>query len=316
MSTKTLSGAVETSGLGYRGFQVPALRIERSLRKDIGTNKKAYQLTGSRSTTTTVWLNFYHIGRDLALYGQNGSELPEDLKSLPEADKEIGRLVYSDCQARAKGEKPWKGLWFDDVLNYDAKKPIGTVVPEGYIFAELVQGIEGWEVDEGKGLFVPQGGIKIPVEIPVSSGAFALGYDGFTGMPKRVEPDEAKAIKALRDSGLTEEQAKSELSRVYTTNSGLAVVGSGASRGGGPLSLSLSAGPGYGDRDVGSVAASRLASGGKMRIVANCDSIVTNTKKLVGRVEELLERRDRFDRELGKIIISLEEVQKRMLKRY
>lgn len=312
MRTETLPEIVETSNSGYRGFQVPeALRWE-GLRKNLGTGIEAYRAS-MESTTATVWLSFYSLGEDIIYHEENGEELPEEIKRLPEADRELGKELYLDCQRRAKLRDPehpdhgkWQGVWFKDAVDFDVKKPTPRVVPEGYIYAVYIKGVENWDVN-----YMPLDGERIPAEIPVSNGAFAVPkgihvYDQLTGVPKKVEPNKKKALKAWMDTGLTQEQAERRMSRVYSMrDSGIAVVRSNAGPGGGPLYLSFCGVPGSRSSSVGSVAASRLASGASPdsgNVVPQSEYDILSAKN-----KELGSRADSAERKLAKIRADLEE---------
>ena len=94
-----------------------------------------------------LWL--YPPGKKLYL-----KALPDDLKNLPEDVKAVGRLLFDDCQKRARGELPWAGVYFKDVLDFDKRPKVGTVVPEGFVYAELIKDVD-WEVDEKNSCFLP-----------------------------------------------------------------------------------------------------------------------------------------------------------------
>src|SRR3989338_7791458 len=150
MATATVPEALETTGTSYRGFNLPSLVVQRTLRSNVGVTKKVYQKS-KESVTATVWLGFYTVGEDLDHYESKGEALPDELENLPEDVKAVGRLLFDDCQKRARGELPWAGVYFKDVFDFDKRPKVGTVVPEGFVYAELIKDVD-WEVDEMKGL--------------------------------------------------------------------------------------------------------------------------------------------------------------------
>ncbi|MBL7206644.1 MAG: hypothetical protein ISS36_03535 [Candidatus Aenigmarchaeota archaeon] len=292
----------ETSNSGYMGFHVPDALIWETnssgiplLRANLGM--QAYKAS-LESQPLTVWLSFYELGQDIVECEEAGT-MPERITNLPEGDRNLGKQLYLDCQRRAALRDPehtdherWIGVWFKDAVDFDAEKPVCRVVPEGYRYAELIRGVEHW--DEEK--YVPLDGERIPVEIPISRGAFAVPdgihtYDQLTGIPKKVEPNREKALKVIMDNtGLTENQAERRLSKVWSDRkSGIVVVGCSAGPDDGPLDMDFSYGPMGRGVDMGSVAASRLPSGARQSETAvpksEYDSIVKSEQEAIKRAE-------------------------------
>ncbi|MEW6664144.1 MAG: hypothetical protein AB1512_02840 [Thermodesulfobacteriota bacterium] len=234
-------------GFRYKGFDVPAIDIPVSFFEDTGTGEPACKLA-ARSAPLAWRVAFYSIGRDLALD-------IEDAEALPASVKDAGKLVYFDAQERMAG-----GGWHRDGAYILPKSdaPKGMLKPKGdFRLARYFRDIEGFEekqdgwrinpspVSEESLIWLPTGhGFFI---VPTMDGI----YNPATGTPFETVCDWKAAVKRWVSAGLTEEEARKEISCFFRTDGGTAAVASFSGDYEGPLCVNLD-GPGGGDPALGS----------------------------------------------------------------
>ena len=246
-------------GFTYMGFDIPGLEIPTSLIDDLGPGEPAYKLV-PKSIPLAWRVGLYLVGRDLSLG-------IEDAEYLPEPVKKAGKLVYQDTQKR-KG----RGGWHKDGVLFLPKSetPKGMwQMKDPYVLAKHFKDIEGFEEKDGEWKIKSLPDTREEyVWLPEGDGNFVVPptkheitpYHPITGTPFETIENREKAIKRWTDAGLTEEQAKKEVSRFYRRNSaGLAAVFSWSFGSDGPLGVLLDSGPRSWDPDVGSFPASRSA---------------------------------------------------------
>ena len=254
MAVKTAK-TVEIPGFTYRGFDVPALGMSTALIDDLGTAEPAYKLA-PKSTPLSWRVTLYTVGKDLSL-GIEGAE------SLPTPVKEAGRLVYSDAQARQG-----RGCWHRDGVyilpRSDAPKGMRQPEDDNFVLARYFKDIEGFEDKHGWKINPSPNTREELVWLPFGDGGFVVptmdgAYNPVTGTPCETVKDRMEAVKRWVSAGLTEEQARKELSRFYRRSEGTTAVYSWSGDYNGALSVSLVSAPDDGYISLGSSPASRAA---------------------------------------------------------
>ena len=244
----------------YRGFSVPAIELQKELHGYLNTGKPAHELAPLSSPT--AWkVALYHVGRDLS-YGFDGAE------KLPETVKQVGVLVYADCQAK-------KGIWDchkDVAAILDSKATIpGSLRPgKDYVVALFYQDIQGFKEKSNELEIIPstdsrkQDPVKIWLQpgynriiVPTRDGLYSPLGTPIESLP---EGQDEKAEKRYSDAGL---DYKKERSLSFIAYDGLHVADSGSSEHGGTLVFHLFNGPRYGSCSSSSFLASRSLSGAR-----------------------------------------------------
>ena len=251
--TATKTETLSFPGFRYAGINVPGSEIPASLYSDLGSGEPAHVLA-PRSSPLSLKVGLYMVGRDLELGIGDAESLPSDVK-------EAGRAVYAECQA-----KRGRGHWHKDAVMIRPGDTIpGQSKPgDDYVVGIFFQNIKGfskpngrWDIDatpdtKEEKLWLPVGGGRYIV--PARYGA----YNSF-GVPDETVEKEKEAIERWKSAGLTEDQARRELSRFYRGEEGLFAVYSWSYDLIGPLGVDLSGGPDYWGPLIGSFASSRPA---------------------------------------------------------
>lgn len=253
---------LKVPGFSYRNFDMPNLSLGAELIQNLGTSEEAYKLA-PKSTPLAWRIALYTVGRDLEI----GEPLADE---LPESVKEAGRLVYKDAHDRKARNA--SGCWHKEAIKFlpMSEKPRGVFAPEGYALARHFR--DAIFVKEGNIYRIqpsekdPEGALKL---IPKGGGSFIVPtkyeiYDP-DGMPEATEADMEKAVRMWVNWGLTEKQARNELSRFYRMNESTAAVGSWSGDYDGPLCVNLDFVPGCRYSVIGSFAASSSAERSEAR---------------------------------------------------
>jgi len=248
---------VSIPGFTYRGIEVQPMTLSGDMIADLGTGTPAYKLAPD-STPLAYRVALYSVGRDLA-WGE------PDAEKLPGEVKEAGKMVYEHNQKR-----PGKGGWHKDGVLFLRRNeaPKGMAKPsDEYALARYFRDIKGFDEKSYKIksspettetlLWLPFGGGRYYV--PTANGIF----HPVTGTPFETIENEQKAIKRWMETGLTEEQARKELSRFYRGSEGTRAVVSWSNDDGGSLCVDLNLVPGNGYGSIGSFPASRSPSGAR-----------------------------------------------------
>ncbi len=251
-------------GFQYRGINVPGLEIDVPGLKipdyfsepgvitvgAIKHGKLLYKLA-SNSVPLAWKAGLYLVGRDLALGIGDACWLHEFVKKA-------GEIVYSHAQkpdARSVVHK-------DAVLFEPGATIKGTIRPRGCIAAKYFKDIEGFDTQFEEIIPSPQKEIE-RVWVPKGNGRFIVptGYGAYhpvTGTPLETIEDREEAIKRWVNAGLTEEQARDELSRSYINGSpGTWLVTSSSDGYNGPFCIRLDGRPTNSSFEYGSFAAHR-----------------------------------------------------------
>lgn len=255
MTTKAAQ-KVKLPGFRYGGFDVPGLELSASLTDDLGTSEQAYKLA-PKSAPLSWKVSLYMVGRDLEI----GSE---EAEALPNPVKEVGRMVYSDCQKR-KAE----GTWHKDGVLFvpRSQAPKGVLQPndDNYALARYFKDIEGFEEKGDAWAVKPSAQTEeLFVWVPKGCGSYVVptmdgSYNPVTGTPFETIEDRKEAVKRWVNAGLTEQQTDKEISRFYRADSGTRAVSSWSGDNVGPLCVYLVGEPCCRSSGIGSFAASRSA---------------------------------------------------------
>ncbi|MBI5347558.1 MAG: hypothetical protein HZB66_03035, partial [Candidatus Aenigmarchaeota archaeon] len=263
MATETPT-MLELPGFNYDNFYTPAIALSSSLIENARSGRYAHNLAAD--SAPLQWrVALYHVGRGLEWSDQ-------EAQRLHDAVKEAGKQIYENAQLCRQGKRYGEGTFHRDALLLYPKSgaPKGWRQPKGdYKFGIYLQGIEGFEkkgeewkpvecsdTKEIKLWVAPGDGRFI---VPTTDGA----YHPEAGIFLATEEALKKAIGMWMETGLSEEQAKNELSKGYRKDSGLAAVESWSYGDGGSLCVDLRYGPGYRGYFGGSFPASRSPSGAR-----------------------------------------------------
>jgi hypothetical protein len=199
---------LRTSAVKYRVFDIPDLELYTSLFDGLGEKHAVYELV-PRSSPLSIKTGLYVIGRDLEYRIGDAESLPEDVK-------EAGRLVWRMCH---EGEQIAKCHVHNDAVLFEYKSDIPELEKpaDDYFAARLFHNIAGVEKVNGvwrpvmqhnskeMRFWCPPNGNRISV--PSTYNRFGFADETVDRLGKE------DVIRDLMNLGLTEEQAKNEVSK-------------------------------------------------------------------------------------------------------